>query len=124
MTNEVSYRFSTLAQQWIFLSISNCLTHLLWDYFYMDEGVKQADFDTPADWVKTGQAFQRFGLTAAKLGISHAHLNMPCEVKEVRQKLITELGLESKNPLLLIRYGFAAKMPYSMRRPIEEVIVK
>lgn len=74
-------------------------------------------------WVNIGRAFQRFGLTATKFGISHAHLNMPCEEVSVRQKLAKELGVENKHPLLLIRYGYADKMPYSYRRNTEDVIV-
>lgn len=73
-------------------------------------------------WVKTGQAFQRFGLTATHLGVSHAHLNMPCEEIAIRQKLAKELVLEGKYPLLLIRYGYGDKMPYSFRRNFNEVV--
>jgi len=84
-----------------------------------------ADKNEVATWVKTGQAFQRFSLTATMLGISLAHLNMPCEELEVRKKLEKELGVENKHPLLLIRYGYAdKKMPYSYRRNVYEVIVK
>ena len=73
-------------------------------------------------WVKTGQAFQLFGLTATHLGVSHAHLNMPCEEMAVRLKLVKELGIQNKYPLLLIRYGYADRMPYSYRRNFDEVI--
>ena len=82
-----------------------------------------SDTNNAEAWVKTGQAFQRFGLTATHLGISHAHLNMPCEESAVRQKLAKVLGLENKYPLLLIRYGYSEKMPYSYRRNLEEVII-
>lgn len=84
-----------------------------------------ADKNDMENWVKTGQAFQRFSLTATMLGICHSHLNMPCEELEVRKKLARELGVENKHPLLLIRYGYAdKKMPYSYRRNINEVIIK
>lgn len=82
-----------------------------------------SDKNEVTSWVNIGRAFQRFGLTATKLGISHAHLNMPCEETVVRNKLAKELGVENKHPLLLIRYGYAGKMPYSYRRNIEDVIV-
>ncbi len=75
-------------------------------------------------WTNVGRAFQRFGLTATKLGICHAHLNMPCEEISVRKKLAKALGLYQKHPLLLIRYGYAEKMPYSFRRTAEDVIIK
>lgn len=77
-----------------------------------------------ANWVALGQSFQRFALTATKLGISHAHVNMPCEELEVRQQLITQLELGTRQPLLLIRFGYSEKMPYSLRREIQDVIIK
>ncbi len=82
-----------------------------------------SDTNNAEAWVKTGQAFQRFGLISTRLGVSHAHLNMPCEEIVVRQKLAIELGIENKHPLLLIRYGYAERMPYSYRRSIEDVIL-
>ena len=38
-----SDRFSALAQEWLFLSIVNHETGFIWNYFYRDEGVRQAD---------------------------------------------------------------------------------
>lgn len=81
-----------------------------------------SDENNAEAWVKTGQAFQRFGLTATHLGVSHAHLNMPCEELEVRKQLARELNIDNKHPLLLIRNGYAAKMPYSYRRSFEDII--
>ena len=61
-------------------------------------------------------------LMATQLNIHHSHVNMPCEVVEVRNKLIQQLHLtDGKQPLLLIRLGYSEKMPYSFRRPIESV---
>lgn len=73
-------------------------------------------------WVNMGRAFQRFGLTACKLGIHHAHVNMPCEEVEVRRKMTKSLNLGTGHPLLLIRFGYSEKMPYSYRRPLEDVL--
>ena len=73
-------------------------------------------------WVRLGRAFQRFGLTATKLDISHAHVNMPCEELEVRKELAAKFNLGSKHPLLLIRFGYSEPMPYSSRRDLEEVL--
>jgi hypothetical protein len=81
-----------------------------------------SDTNNAEAWVKTGQAFQRFGLTTTHLGVSHAHLNMPCEEIIVRQKLTKILGIGKKHSLLLIRYGYADRMPYSYRRSFDEVI--
>lgn len=83
-----------------------------------------SDNNDVVSWINIGRAFQRFGLTATKLGLSHAHLNMPCEEVVVRNKLAKELGFENKHPLLLIRYGYSDKMPYSFRRSVEDVLIE
>jgi hypothetical protein len=81
-----------------------------------------ADKNDVRHWVTLGRAFQRFGLTATKLNISHAHVNMPCEELKVRKKLIQKLGIGSRHPLLLVRFGYSEKMPYSKRRNLDDVI--
>ena len=73
-------------------------------------------------WISLGRAFQRFGLTATKLNIRHAHMNMPCEVPEIREKMAKYLNSEG-DPLLLVRIGYSEKMPYSFRRNLEEVLM-
>lgn len=78
----------------------------------------------PYYWIKLGQSFQRFGLKAAKYNISHAHVNMPCEELEVREKLIHDFQLKDLTPLLLIRFGFSDPMPYSFRRNISNLILR
>jgi len=82
-----------------------------------------ADKNNIEHWVKLGRAFQRFGLTATKLNISHSHVNMPCEEIEVRKKMAESFKLSEKHPLLLVRFGYTNKMPYSFRRPVEEIII-
>ncbi len=73
-------------------------------------------------WIRIGQSFQRFGLTAALLNVCHAHVNMPCEEEAIRQRMAYELGFGDMTPLLLIRFGYADTMPYSFRRNLNEVI--
>lgn len=76
-------------------------------------------------WINTGRSFERTMLMAASLKINHAHANMPCEELEVRQKLIEQLNLRNgEQPLLLIRLGYSEKMPYSFRRPLEDVVLE
>jgi len=75
------------------------------------------------DWVKTGIIFQRFALTATKLGLSHSYLNLPCQITQVRDKMMTDLGLAGF-PQLIIRLGFSNKMPFPFRRRINDVILK
>ncbi|MFN2349253.1 MAG: hypothetical protein ABR558_06730 [Thioalkalivibrio sp.] len=75
-------------------------------------------------WVEVGRNFERVALTAASLGIAHAHVNMPCEVKPTRRRLALHLGLPpGEQPLLLIRLGYARKqLPLSPRRPVDQVM--
>ncbi len=75
-------------------------------------------------WVDVGRSFERIALTAASLGIAHAHVNMPCEVAPIRSRLAVHLGLDNgEQPLLLIRLGYAGKrLPPSPRRTVDGVI--
>ena len=75
-----------------------------------------------ASWIRLGQTFQRFGLTATRYGISHAHMNMPLEEPSTRKKVSACLGLRGETPLLFLRMGYAGKTPYSFRRPLHRVI--
>ncbi len=76
----------------------------------------------PVHWIRLGQSFQRFGLISTKNNISHAHLNMPCEEPQVREKLIRDFDLGSLTPLLLIRFGYSEPMPYSFRRNLSSML--
>ncbi len=79
----------------------------------------------PDHWIEVGRSFERVVLTATKLGIRHAHVNMPCEVPSVRAKLKEVLDLPAATePLLLIRLGYARAMPRSPRRPLEELVIE
>lgn len=72
--------------------------------------------DNIEDWIKAGMAFQRFALTATKFGLSHSHLNSPCQIAQVRDKMKTELGLNGVFPQLIIRLGYSKNMPYAFHR--------
>lgn len=74
-------------------------------------------------WIKTGMVFQLFALTATRLNISHSHLNSPCQITEVRDRMMNELGLAGF-PQLIIRLGYSQKMHFSFRRRINDFIVK
>lgn len=81
-----------------------------------------ADKNDPIHWIETGREFQRFGLTLTKYNISHSHMNMPCEVDHIREKMAKDLSLNQKYPMLIIRFGYGQTKPYSFRRSIYEVI--
>lgn len=75
-------------------------------------------------WVNLGRSFQRVALTATSLNINHAHINSPCEDTPSREKLAKVLGLKpEEEPLLIVRIGYSGKLPYSFRRPLEEVLI-
>lgn len=73
-------------------------------------------------WITLGRSFQRFGLITTKMGIKHAHVNMPCEEVTVRRKLAGRFCKNAMTPLLLVRFGYTAATPYSFRRSIPDVI--
>jgi hypothetical protein len=73
-------------------------------------------------WINVGRSFERVVLKATALNIKHAHMNMPCEEVEVRQKLQQHLGLQHEQPLLLLRIGYSNPMPESYRRPVDAVL--
>lgn len=81
-----------------------------------------ADEETPEGWIRVGRAFERFALQGTALGIRHAHVNMPVEVPRLRPRFAEWLGMPGRRPDLVIRFGRAAPMPYSIRRPLEDVI--
>jgi hypothetical protein len=60
-------------------------------------------------------------LTATSLNIKVAFLNQPVEVPEVRKQL-AGLLTGSAVPQLLLRYGYAERMPSSLRRPLADVL--
>lgn len=78
--------------------------------------------DTAISWVKTGRILQRFLLLLTQKGIAHAYLNQPCEVPELRQKMQNQFPIKDEIPQILLRIGYAKTLPYSKRKPIEEVM--
>lgn len=84
--------------------------------------VIHSDANSPANWVQAGRCYQRFALHATRLGIRHAHLNQPIEVSTVRPQLQSLLGLGTRRPDLVVRFGYAPPMPRSLRRSVEAVL--
>ncbi|HEX5616385.1 MAG TPA: hypothetical protein VFZ83_14620 [Acidimicrobiia bacterium] len=79
------------------------------------------DDDDTASWIETGRCFERFALRADLLGVRTAFINQPIEVAELRSKLATALRTTGR-PQLLVRFGYAPYAPYSLRRPIDDVV--
>ncbi len=76
-----------------------------------------------AHWIEAGRAYQRFALQATALGLKHAFINQPIEVRAVRQQFATFLGLGGRSPDLMVRFGAGPELPSSLRRPVAQVIV-
>ena len=120
-------------------SIPNWLGNLFFGMFYSeknenDKYAKQvrssagiaifvSDASDPAHWIEAGRCYERFALQATALGIQNAFLNQPVEVAKVRPTLATHLGIGNARPDLVVRFGRGSKMPPSLRRPLEAVVI-
>ena len=74
-------------------------------------------------WVQAGRACQRFALQATALGLKHAFINQPVEVASLRPELARLVGLPGRRADVVMRFGYGAALPFSMRRPLESVII-
>ncbi len=73
-------------------------------------------------WIDTGRVAQRLALTLTMLGIKMAFMNQPIETPDLRPELQRVLDSGDAYPQLLLRFGYAEPMPYSLRRPVETVL--
>lgn len=81
-----------------------------------------AERDDPAAWVAAGRACQRFLLQATMFDLRSAFINQPVEQRPLRSQLDRLLGLRGES-VLLLRLGYGRKAAYSLRRPLEDVIL-
>lgn len=81
-----------------------------------------APSDTPAGWVASGRACQRVMLQATADDLRCAFVNQPVELPNFRAELAALLDLGDRRPSLILRLGRAEAMPYSLRRPVSEVL--
>ena len=75
-------------------------------------------------WVNADRTLERILLTTTAMGIVHAYMNQPNEIPELSRKMAEMLGMTDEYPTVLIRVGYGEKMPYSLRKSIEERMVK
>ena len=78
--------------------------------------------DNPEHWALAGRASQRFALQATALGLKHAFINQPVEVARFRPDLAALVGMPGRRPDLVMRFGYGAALPFSVRRPVEAVL--
>ncbi len=82
-----------------------------------------SDSDDRAHWIEAGRCYERFALQAEALNLRTAFINPPVEVSELRSQFASWLGIGNRRPDLVVRFGRGPKMPPSLRRPVEEVII-
>jgi hypothetical protein len=82
-----------------------------------------SDTPGPAQWMEVGRCYERFALQSAALGIRNAMLNQPVEVSTLRPQFAAFLGLANRRPDLVVRFGRGPKLPASLRRPVQAVLV-
>lgn len=76
-----------------------------------------------AAWVEAGRAYERFALQATALKIQTAFINQPIEVRSLRPQFESWLNLDGEHAQLMVRFGHGAAAPFSLRRPIDDVII-
>ncbi len=74
-------------------------------------------------WIEAGRCYERFALQATTLGIRNAFLNQPVEVGAIRPQFASWLGIGDRRPDLVVRFGRGPRLPMSMRRPVQSVLV-
>lgn len=82
-----------------------------------------SDAEDKAHWVEVGRCYERFALQSAALGIRNAFLNQPVEVSALRPQFAAFLGVDGRRPDLVVRFGRGPRMPQSLRRTVQAVLV-
>ncbi len=79
--------------------------------------------DSPADWLRAGEALERVLLEITRHGLSASLLTQVTEVPSTRAELRRELRLTG-HPHVLLRVGRAPTTPASRRRRLVEVLTE
>ena len=76
----------------------------------------------PASFIRLGMSLEGFLLKSTRLGIAHAYMNQPCQVKSVSEKVGSIVGFTHEIPGVILRIGYAKPKPYSVRQDVSTVI--
>lgn len=79
------------------------------------------DGDSPADWLRAGQALQRMLLRARSESVWAAFHNQPVQVRPLRTRLATTIGRQG-HPQVVLRLGYGPAPRPEPRRPAEDVL--
>ena len=71
-------------------------------------------------WVALGRTLERLLLTSTAIGLAHAYLNPPNELPELAHELADTLDLPGEYPTILLRIGYAKRIPHSVRISAEQ----
>ncbi len=82
-----------------------------------------SEADDRAHWVEAGRCYQRFALQTTALGICNAFINPPVEVASLRAPFAQWLGVGTRRPDFVVRFGYGPAMPRSLRRPLKDVLL-
>ncbi|PID27114.1 MAG: nitroreductase [Candidatus Cloacimonadota bacterium] len=80
--------------------------------------------NTIEEWINLGRTMERTLLKITEMGISHAYMNQPNEIFELSQKMAEIVGIKNEYPTILIRVGYGKKMPYSLRKKVEDFLIE
>jgi len=78
--------------------------------------------DSPEEWIKAGLYLERLLIKLTSMGIANAFINPPCELESLSGELQRTLPINDEVPTLILRIGYANRMPYSPRKTVENVI--
>lgn len=76
--------------------------------------------DSPAAWVRAGQALERVLLTATVRGLSSTPMTQPLEIPELRRLLTDDTG--GLAPQAVLRLGYGPACAPSPRRALDEML--
>lgn len=79
--------------------------------------------NTIEEWTNLGRILERFLLKSTELGIIHAYMNQPNEIRGLSKEMAKTLNIPNEHTTILLRIGYGEKMPYSKRKDVNEVIV-
>ena len=72
-------------------------------------------------WLMGGQAWERFALQAAALGLALQPVSAPIELESYRASLLRAFEATGEEPLMLARLGHAKNPAATTRRSVELV---
>lgn len=80
--------------------------------------------NTIEEWINLGRKLEHFLLKSTEMGIIHAYMNQPNEIRELAAQMAESLNINDEYPTILLRIGYGERMPYSKRKEIRYVVME